>query len=224
LGLQQKALEKKIGVEKELRDEITTNTRRKMELQPVDANGNPVVPEKPPTEGQGKARGLLLRATAGVKEYDAVGGLPARYADQMRRHISENFTLQKDATGLMKYVLKPGSRPFPQGFPEKARIGWNAATEFSDATLRQESGAIVGDDEIAARREAILDTEGDTPAVSAQKRGRMTKILGSVALQTGLAGNNQMQLPPEPKNAGLERMERDGVMFIKAPGGWRKEK
>jgi hypothetical protein len=221
-ALQGQALDKKLQVEKELRNEVTTQVRKKVDMQTVDAQGNIVTPEKPPTEGQGKARGLVGRMAQGVKEYDAAGGLSPADADKMRKHISDNYSLQKDAGGLLRYVLKPSARPLPENFSEQARLAWNAVTELADASLRLESGAVVGDDEIKNRREALLPTAGDTAKVIAQKRGRMTQLIASGMQQTGK--NNMGAPPPEPKNSGLERMERDGVMFVKTPGGWRKEK
>ena len=221
--LQAQALDKKLQVEKELRNEISTTVRKKVDMMQVDANGNPVMPEKPLTEGQGKARGLLSRATAAVKEYDAVGGISPEDGDKMRRHLAENYVLQKDGTGIVRLILKPNARPFPDGFSEKARLAWNSLKEIADTSLRLETGAVVGDDEIKDRVEAIMPTGGDTSRVISQKRGRISKITAGMAFQAG-PGAAQSEIPPEPKNPGIERMQRDGVWFVKTPGGWRREK
>lgn len=216
-ALQAQALDKKLAVEKELRTEVTTNVRKKIDMMQVDAQGNPIGEQKPLTEGQGKATGLVTRMAQAVKEYDAAGGLSPKDADKMRKHIAENYSIQRDANGLVRYLLKPSARPYPEGFSEQARLAWNAAREMADASLRLESGAVVGDDEIKNRIESLLPTQGDTAKVLQQKRRRMTVLIASGAQQMG---QNKITPPPEPTQQAVETKVINGTKYRKVPGGW----
>lgn len=218
-ALQAKALDKKLEVQKELRSEVTTNVKKKVEMQQFDANGNPMAEQKPLTESQGKASGLTMRMIEGIKEYDSAGGLSPKDADKMRKHISDNYSIAQDAGGLIRYILKPSARPYPEGFSEQARLAWNAAKEVADSSLRLESGAVVGDDEVKNRMEALLPTGGDTAKVIQQKRGRMTKLSASAMQQTG-ANQSRFAPPAEPTQQAVETKVVNGTKYRKVPGGW----
>lgn len=215
LGLQQKALEKKIGVEKELRDEITTNTRRKIELQPVDANGNPVVPEKPLTEGQGNAVAFAKRMAEGVKNYDKVGGMSPAGADKVRKSIKANAFLDKNS-GL--YFLGAGAFNVPD-LSEKDRLALQGMREVITAGLRKDSGAAIGLSEFEGEFDQLVPRAGDTPAVIKQKRGTVTNRIAAIMEQAG-PGRNRIVAPAEPQQQAAEVRVINGTKYRKVPGGW----
>ena len=231
-ALQAQALDKKLQVQKDLRSEVTTNVKKKVEMQQFDANGNPMAEQKPLTEGQGKATGMTMRMIQGVKEYDAIGGLSGKSADKMRKHMAENYSITEDAGGLIRYILKPSARPYPEGFSQQERIAWNALREIADSSLRLESGALVGDNEILNRIDAMTGTTGDGPDVMKQKRGRMSYYVASAAQQAG-PSSAKLVAPPEPQSAPSGNQPKlgevvDGYRYVGKdptdPKNWEKVK
>jgi hypothetical protein len=187
--LRAKQNQAKLEYEKGLRQSVTSSTQRQV-TQALDPSSS-----DKPTEGQGKARGFVTRMVSATKNYDKVGGLSPEGADAIRKHMIENFIEMKDASGALKWVIKPGAKPLPSNLSEKDRLAWSAVEDFSRANLRKESGAVIGRDEFMDELNQIIPTAGDTPKTIAAKRKLMSQQLAAAAQEVGRA---RVNLPPEP--------------------------
>ena len=214
-ALQAQALDKKLQVEKELRNEISTTVRKKVDMMQVDANGNPVMPEKALTEGEGKTVGFGQRMAGAIKNYDASGGLSPQAADKIRRSIERNAVLDKN-TGLM--IIGAGSL-IPPDLNEKDRLAAQAMQEYIDNKLRQESGAAIGLSEYIGQFNTFAPRAGDTSRVIQQKRQSMTRGLASMMAMAG-AGARKIPIPEEPNQQSSDVKVINGTRYRKVPGGW----
>lgn len=214
-SLQAQALDKKLQVEKELRNEITTNVRKKVDMMQVDAQGNPVMPEKPLTESQGKTVAFGQRMANAIKNYDAAGGLSPAAADKIRRSIERNAVIDRN-TGLM--ILGAGSL-IPPDLSEKDRLAAQAMQEYIDNKLRQESGAAIGLSEYINQFNTFAPRAGDPQSVTKQKRQSMTVGLASLMAAAG-SGAKGFAIPEEPKQQAAEVKVINGTKYRKVPGGW----
>lgn len=193
-ALLKKQNEAKMEYEKGLRRTIDSSTQRQ-----VTESLDPMASEKP-TEGQGKARGYASRMVGAVKNYDKIGGISPTGADAIRKHMIESYIESKDATGALKWVLKPGAKPLPSGLSENDRLAWGALEDFSRANLRKESGAVIGRDEFMDELNQIMPSAGDTPKTIQAKRKLMSQKLAATAQEVGRA---KVNIPSEPKGPQL---------------------
>ena len=213
--LQAQALDKKLQVEKEIRNEISTTVRKKVDMMQVDANGNPVMPEKPLTESQGNAVAFAKRMAAGIKDYDKVGGMSPQGADKVRKSIKSNAFLDKNS-GL--YFLGAGAFNVPD-LSEKDRLALQGIREVITAGLRKDSGAAIGLSEFEGEFDQLVPRAGDTPAVMKQKRGTVTNRIAAIMEQAG-PGRSRIAAPAEPQQQAAETKMFKGVLHRKVPGGW----
>jgi hypothetical protein len=214
-ALQAQALDKKLQVEKELRNEISTTVRKKVDMMQVDANGNPVMPEKPLTEGQGNAVAFAKRMTEGIKNYDKAGGMSPAGADKVRKSIKANAFLDKNS-GL--YFVGAGAFNVPD-LSEKDRLALQGIREVITAGLRKDSGAAIGVSEFENEFDQLVPRAGDTSAVIKQKRGTVTNRIAAIMEQAG-PGRGRVSAPPEPQQQAAEVRVINGTRYRKVPGGW----
>ncbi len=214
-ALQAQALDKKMQVEKELRNEVSTTVRKKVDMMQVDAQGNPVMPEKPLTEGQGKAVAYGQRMAEGIKNFRAAGGMSAAGAERVRRAAEKAQYLDK-ASGL--YLINMGALNVPN-LDERDRLAFQAIKEVTTAGLRKDSGAAIGASEFTNEFNQFVASPGDTPKVLAQKDKTLTTRLAAMMQEAGSAAN-RVQLPVEPKQQAAETKMFKGVLHRKVPGGW----
>jgi len=210
-NLIKKQNEAKLDYEKGLRKSVDSSTQKQINqsLEPVKADD--------PSEGQGKARGFASRMVNNLKNYDKSGGISPKGADAIRKHFIENAHLSKDATGLMKYVIKPGSKPLPSGLSERDRLAWSAIEDFARANLRKESGAAITESEHASEINQVMPTVGDTPQVLAAKRKLMTQKLAALQYEVGRA---KINIPNEPTGNGESKpSESSGDVRMVTPEG-----
>lgn len=214
-ALQGQALDKKMQVEKELRNEVTTQVRKKVDMQTVDAQGNIVTPEKPLTEGQGNAVAFAKRMAEGIKNYDKVGGMSPQGADKVRKSIKANAFLDKNS-GL--YFLGAGAFNVPD-LNEKDRLALQGMREVITAGLRKDSGAAIGLSEFEGEFDQLVPRSGDTPAVMKQKRGTVTSRIAAIMEQAG-PGRSRIAAPAEPAQQAVDVKVINGTRYRKVPGGW----
>lgn len=214
-ALQAQALDKKMQVEKELRNEITTTVRKKVDMMQVDAQGNPVMPEKPLTEGQGNAVAFAKRMTEGIKNYDKAGGISPASADKVRKALKASAFLDKNSGS---YLILPGAFNIPD-LPEKDRLALQGIREVITAGLRKDSGAAIGLNEFESEFDQMVPTRGDTSAVVKQKRGTVRSRIAAVMEQTG-PGRSRIEIPTEPQQQAAEVKVINGTKYRKVPGGW----
>jgi len=212
LALRQKQNDADIKSQEGLRKSVDSTTQRQ-----VTSSLDPSLNAKAATETQGKARAFGLRMAEATKKYDKTGGISPVGADKIRDHISEVYTVSKDAGGILKYVLKPGAKPLPSGLSEKDTLAWGAIEDFSRANLRGESGAVIGSDEFRTELDQIMPTVTDTPAVIAAKRKLMTGKLAATVQQMG--SQSKVNMPSEPAEQSPKTSESQGDVRMVAPNG-----
>lgn len=136
--------------------------------------GAPLESSKPLTEGQAKGVGFALRA---------------READQVLNTIGESGKVQP---GVFKRVLE--STPFiGEGLGTMANISQSAKEQqveqaqrnFVNAVLRQESGAVINEDEFNNAKKQYFPQPGDSDAVIKQKEQARKTTIKALETQAG---------------------------------------
>jgi hypothetical protein len=214
-ALQAQAMDKKMQVQKELRSEVTSTVKKKVDMMQVDANGNPVMPEKPLTDGQGNAVAYAKRMSEGLKNYDKVGGMSPDGADKIRKALKSNAFLDKNS-GL--YFLGAGAFNVPD-LNERDRQALQGMREVITAGLRKDSGAAIGLSEFESEFDQLVPRAGDSANVIKQKRGTATTRVAAIMEQAG-PGRNRIAPPPEPQQQAADVKVINGTKYRKVPGGW----
>jgi hypothetical protein len=140
----------------------------------ADVTGAPLQSNKPLTEGQAKGVGFALRA---------------KEADQVLNTIGEKGKVQP---GLIKRTLE--STPFiGEGLgttfnftqSEKQQQVEQAQRNFVNAVLRQESGAVINEDEFNNAKKQYFPQPGDSAAVIKQKEQARKTTIKALETQAG---------------------------------------
>jgi hypothetical protein len=140
----------------------------------TDVTGAPLQSNKPLTEGQAKGVGFALRA---------------KEADQVLNTIGEKGKVQP---GLIKRTLE--STPFiGEGLgttfnftqSEKQQQVEQAQRNFVNAVLRQESGAVINEDEFNNAKKQYFPQPGDSAAVIKQKEQARKTTIKALETQAG---------------------------------------
>jgi F0F1-type ATP synthase membrane subunit c/vacuolar-type H+-ATPase subunit K len=179
--LRMKANATKLEYEKGLRKSVSESTQKAISTQTQTAMPKP----ESLTEEQAKTRGFLTRMLGGARDYDKVGGISGEAADAIRKHRIENAVLMEDGSGALKWMMKPGAAPLPPGLSEKDRLAWGAIEDFARASIRRESGAVIGASEFTDDINQILPTAEDTPALLEWKRKLMTRKIAGMRDSAG---------------------------------------
>jgi hypothetical protein len=136
--------------------------------------GAPLESSKPLTEGQAKGVGFALRA---------------READQVLNTIGKSGEVQP---GVFKRVLE--STPFiGEGLGTMANVSQSAEQQqveqaqrnFVNAVLRQESGAVINEDEFNNAKKQYFPQPGDSDAVIKQKEQARKTTIKALETQAG---------------------------------------
>lgn len=133
----------------------------------MDQNGQPVVPNKPLTEGQAKAN---LFGTRMQEADQIIGSLAAQGVSSPS--LPQEMTGGAGMTGRMATAAAT---------PQQQQVD-QAQRNFINAVLRRESGAAISPNEFDSARLQYFVQPGDSPQVIAQKaRNRQTAIGGMLA-------------------------------------------
>lgn len=169
-----------------------------------------------PTEFQGKSAGFGSRAQISnqiLTDLELSG-------TQDAGRIRENAAAVPIIGGVLDNAVS-SMLPTWAGAPnaKQQRYG-QAKRDFINATLRQESGAAIGESEFANADKQYFPQPGDTPEVIAQKRANREQIVRSFQVNAGPAWQamdeaNKAARPKGPGGAGAS----GGWSAIDA-GGW----
>lgn len=154
----------------------------------------PIAADKPMTEFQGKA---------------ALYGTRAAQSDKVLKALEDKISLAGlaagQATGLVGNTLMSS---------EQQRVD-QAQRDFVNAVLRQESGAVISDQEFANAKRQYFPTTGDSPAAIKQKRANRELAIKGFARMSGPKGTADIDaIIAEPLLPGVS-----GTTHIPAQAG-----
>lgn len=159
-------------------------------------------------ESEDKAGSFLIRGLGSNEQYEATGEGPRSYVGQAMKDWTPNIL--NSLPGLI------GNSPARQ-------VADTSQDEFIAATLRQDSGAAIPEEELERQRRIYFPMPGDSPeAVAAKKQARQRAIEGlemSAGRRAPLARENFSRLPPPqfPNTSPQEASQaiRDGEEVLR---------
>ena len=139
-----------------------------------------------PTEGERKAAGMFDRMEAAERTLDGLAGQGAQNLSLMERGMTR--------AGVPEgYALSAPSQQVLQ-----------AQRDWVRAKLRLESGAVIGDEEMAEEIRTYFPQPGESEAVIAQKRQSRAQAMEQVRTQGGRAIAAPSGIPQSAADAGID--------------------
>jgi hypothetical protein len=178
----------------------------------------PVVPQgvRQPASMSGGAQPTVGSTIPGTFKPTEGQGLSAGYASRMAE--AEPIIQQYED------VLASGTETLRANLPivgnyaasSEYQEGYQAASDWVRAKLRKESGAVIGEDEMAEEIRQYFPQPGDGPEVIAQKRRARETAIQAMQKQAGPAGQGGGQPQPGEPTA----MNAQGDILVFRNGQW----
>jgi hypothetical protein len=174
----------------------------------TDAAGKPLMGasgSSRPTQEEAKAAGFSQRMEASLY---VIGNLPQGSQPGVRAAVA-------GALPIIGGVAQRGAMSAEQ---QKYK---QAADDWIRAKLRQESGAVIGEDEMRKEYETYFPQVGDKPEVIAQKE--QARAIATNAMRTTAGRAYQPYVPPPPAQAPKEgdtSKDRNGMNIVFRNGRW----
>lgn len=124
------------------------------------------------TEGERKASAFLTRALGSNRSYEETGVGPRSLVGQVVADTAPNIL-----NTLPSWI---GNSP-------KRQVADSAQDEFIAASLRQDSGAAIPEEEMARQRRIYFPMPGDGPAVLRQKRDARLRAIEGLSQSAGVS-------------------------------------
>lgn len=140
----------------------------------VDASGSPVQSNKPLTESQAKGVGFALRAKEADSVINTVGKKGEVQPGLIKRTL-ESTPFIGEGLGTMANITQS---------PEQQKIE-QAQRNFVNAVLRQESGAVINEDEFNNAKKQYFPQPGDSDDVIKQKAAARKTTIKALETQAG---------------------------------------
>lgn len=121
-------------------------------------------------EGEDKAGSFLIRALGANNQYRAVDPGPRSWLGQVLADTAPNFL---------------NSLPSAIGNSPRRQISDSAQEEFVAASLRQDSGAAIPDEELERQRRIYFPMPGDGPSVIRQKENARNRAIEGLKMSAG---------------------------------------
>lgn len=121
-------------------------------------------------EAERKAAAFFTRALGSNRDYEATGVGPRSYVGE---------TMQNNMPGLLNQL------PASVGNSPERQVSDSAQNEFIAATLRQDSGAAIPEEELERQRAIYFPASGDSPQAIEQKRRARRRALEGLINSAG---------------------------------------
>lgn len=175
--------------------QINLDTKEQIDLGPATEK-----PPKPPTEDQSKAAGFARRME--LAEHDLAQVMATGY----------------DRTGSIESAQAAG----PSGLNSSKGQRWsNAEKNFATANLRKESGAVIGDEEMANQEKLYFPRWNDSEETKAQKARNRAQAFEGMKAAAGSQFEKVKSMIPGQAATGDDANKADSDLIDELLGGPR---